>query len=61
LPQRAHNCRKRKCGHSNDLRIKKKLKVRFLAVLRSAAIRGAQQTARRILFILPSRANFYLQ
>jgi hypothetical protein len=26
LPQRAHNCRKRKCGHSNDLRIKKKLK-----------------------------------
>ena len=27
LPQRAHNCRKKKCGHSNDLRIKKKIKV----------------------------------
>ncbi|CAG9531320.1 60S ribosomal protein L40 [Acanthocheilonema viteae] len=26
LPPRATNCRKKKCGHSNDLRIKKKLK-----------------------------------
>ena len=26
LPQRAHNCRKRKCGHSSQLRPKKKLK-----------------------------------
>jgi large subunit ribosomal protein L40e len=26
LPLRAKNCRKRKCGHSADLRIKKKLK-----------------------------------
>jgi len=26
LPPRAHNCRKRKCGHSNALRNKKKLK-----------------------------------
>ncbi|RCN29197.1 ribosomal L40e family protein, partial [Ancylostoma caninum] len=26
LPPRASNCRKKKCGHSNDLRIKKKLK-----------------------------------
>ena len=26
LPLRAKNCRKKKCGHSNDLRIKKKLK-----------------------------------
>ncbi|KAE9551547.1 hypothetical protein FO519_005240 [Halicephalobus sp. NKZ332] len=25
LPPRATNCRKKKCGHSNDLRIKKKL------------------------------------
>lgn len=25
LPPKAHNCRKRKCGHSNDLRHKKKL------------------------------------
>ena len=26
LPPRATNCRKKKCGHSNDLRIKKKIK-----------------------------------
>ena len=26
LPMRAKNCRKKKCGHSNDLRLKKKLK-----------------------------------
>ena len=26
LPLRSKNCRKKKCGHSNDLRIKKKLK-----------------------------------
>lgn len=26
LPPKAHNCRKRKCGHSNQLRIKKKPK-----------------------------------
>jgi len=26
LPLKAHNCRKRKCGHSNQLRPKKKLK-----------------------------------
>ena len=26
LPPRAKNCRKKKCGHTNDLRIKKKLK-----------------------------------
>lgn len=26
LPHRAKNCRKKKCGHTNDLRIKKKLK-----------------------------------
>ncbi|KAK8806469.1 hypothetical protein WA538_003184 [Blastocystis sp. DL] len=26
LPQRAHNCRKKKCGHSSQLRPKKKLK-----------------------------------
>ena len=26
LPLRAHNCRKKKCGHSNHLRAKKKLK-----------------------------------
>ena len=26
LPLRAHNCRKRKCGHNSDLRIKKKIK-----------------------------------
>ena len=26
LPPRAHNCRKKKCGHSNHLRPKKKLK-----------------------------------
>ena len=26
LPLRATNCRKKKCGHTNDLRIKKKLK-----------------------------------
>lgn len=26
LPPRATNCRKRKCGHSNQLRPKKKLK-----------------------------------
>lgn len=26
LPLKAHNCRKRKCGHSNRLRPKKKLK-----------------------------------
>ena len=26
LPPRAHNCRKRSCGHSNNLRPKKKLK-----------------------------------
>eukprot|EP00177_Eucheuma_denticulatum_P002153 GFKZ01003844.1.p2 GENE.GFKZ01003844.1~~GFKZ01003844.1.p2 ORF type:complete len:130 (-),score=18.25 GFKZ01003844.1:1033-1422(-) len=26
LPQRATNCRKKKCGHSNQLRMKKKLK-----------------------------------
>ena len=26
LPPRATNCRKKKCGHSSDLRIKKKLK-----------------------------------
>jgi len=26
LPPRATNCRKKKCGHSNQLRIKKKLK-----------------------------------
>lgn len=26
LPARATNCRKRKCGHSNQLRPKKKLK-----------------------------------
>ena len=26
LPPRAHNCRKRKCGHSSNLRPKKKLK-----------------------------------
>lgn len=26
LPLRAKNCRKSKCGHSSDLRIKKKLK-----------------------------------
>ena len=28
LPARAKNCRKKKCGHTNQLRIKKKLKVR---------------------------------
>lgn len=27
LPIRAHNCRKRKCGHMADLRIKKKMKA----------------------------------
>ena len=27
LPLRAHNCRKRKCGHSSSLRLKKKLKA----------------------------------
>ncbi|KAJ9453561.1 Ubiquitin-60S ribosomal protein L40 [Diplonema papillatum] len=26
LPPRATNCRKKKCGHSSDLRVKKKLK-----------------------------------
>ena len=26
LPIRAHNCRKAKCGHTNQIRIKKKLK-----------------------------------
>ena len=26
LPPKAHNCRKRKCGHNSDLRAKKKLK-----------------------------------
>ena len=26
LPLRAKNCRKSKCGHSSDIRIKKKLK-----------------------------------
>ena len=26
LPLRAANCRKKKCGHSSDLRMKKKLK-----------------------------------
>ena len=26
LPPKAKNCRKKKCGHTNDLRIKKKLK-----------------------------------
>ena len=26
LPLRASNCRKKKCGHSNQLRLKKKLK-----------------------------------
>lgn len=26
LPPRAVNCRKKKCGHTNELRIKKKLK-----------------------------------
>ena len=26
LPLRAKNCRKSKCGHSSDLRIKKKIK-----------------------------------
>jgi|TARA_Y100000992_G_scaffold288916_1_gene242997 ribosomal protein L40E len=26
LPLRATNCRKKKCGHTSDLRIKKKLK-----------------------------------
>ncbi|OAO16952.1 ubiquitin [Blastocystis sp. ATCC 50177/Nand II] len=26
LPPRAHNCRKKRCGHSNHLRPKKKLK-----------------------------------
>lgn len=26
LPPRAKNCRKKKCGHTNHLRIKKKLK-----------------------------------
>lgn len=26
LPARAENCRKKKCGHSNQLRVKKKLK-----------------------------------
>jgi ribosomal protein L40E len=32
LPPRATNCRKAKCGHTNQLRIKKKVRV-----LRSAA------------------------
>jgi len=27
LPIRAHNCRKRKCGHSNRLRMKKKIRM----------------------------------
>ena len=27
LPPRAMNCRKRKCGHNSDLRIKKKMKA----------------------------------
>ena len=27
LPLRATNCRKKKCGHTNDLRIKKKTKI----------------------------------
>ena len=27
LPLRAHNCRKKKCGHSSSLRLKKKLKA----------------------------------
>tara|TARA_Y100000816_G_C25689909_1_gene365037 strand:+ start:397 stop:558 length:162 start_codon:yes stop_codon:yes gene_type:complete len=26
LPPKAKNCRKKKCGHTNDVRIKKKLK-----------------------------------
>ena len=26
LPVRAENCRKKKCGHTNQLRVKKKLK-----------------------------------
>ena len=26
LPPRAHNCRKRKCGHSSNLRVKKEIK-----------------------------------
>ena len=28
LPPRATNCRKRKCGHSSELRIKKKVRLR---------------------------------
>lgn len=26
LPLRARNCRKKKCGHSNDLRLKEKIR-----------------------------------
>ena len=26
LPSKAHNCRKRKCGHCADIRVKKKFK-----------------------------------
>jgi ribosomal protein L40E/ubiquitin len=41
LPPRATNCRKAKCGHTNQLRIKKKVRVlRSVAAMRSAAAKS---------------------
>jgi ubiquitin C len=31
LPPRATNCRKKKCGHTNQLRVKKKVRISFLS------------------------------
>jgi len=38
LPIRATNCRKRKCGHNSDLRIKKKMKAWAIIVGKLGAI-----------------------
>lgn len=51
LPPRATNCRKRKCGHTNQLRPKKKLKqiIWFITVLLYACRVGCTRIVRFLM------------
>merc|ERR1712048_1541386 len=50
LPIKAKNCRKRKCGHYGDIRLKKKIKGR--ASIRTISSLSSRSAASRILKVL---------
>ena len=53
LPPRAHNCRKRRCGHCNQLRPKKKLKWRiYLLTIVAAAFEPIFWIIRVLILLL---------